>query len=409
MNSKELQFISELKSEANESFIRIDDTALKNQEKVLRAFSKYGVATRHFNGTTGYGYNDAGRETLCSIFKEVFDTEDALVSPNLVSGTHTLTVALFGLLKSGDLLLSITGKPYDTLDEVILGKNNGSLKDYRVDYRQVELINDNFDYQEIERVIKESTPKVVFIQRSRGYSWRPALSIEQIDTVVKFIKGLNKDIIIFCDNCYGEFVEDREPTSVGVDVCAGSLIKNIGGGIAPTGGYIAGKSELIEQISYRLTSPSIGNEVGSYAYGYRDFYLGLFIAPHVVAQALKISELFGRAFDRLGYKTSPKIGETSYDIIRSIEFKDENELVSFCKSIQSISPVDSLASPEPWDMPGYKHKVIMAAGCFTEGSSIELSCDSPIREPYIAYLQGGLTLEHGSIALIKCLKDLKKI
>ncbi|MCM1043602.1 MAG: methionine gamma-lyase family protein [Corallococcus sp.] len=387
------------------AFKRIDKIALSNQRKVLNAFRNNGVALRHFEGSSGYGYDDNGRDILGKIYAEIFDTEKAIVSPLITSGTHALTIALFGVLRPNDVMLSVSGEPYDTLRSVIHGDNIGSLKDFGVEYRQVNLIDGQFDFESIRREIEQYRPKVVYLQRSRGYEWRDALSVEKISRLVEFVRKYT-DCCIMVDNCYGEFVEEHEPTNVGADVCIGSLIKNIGGGISPTGGYIVGKSLYVDVIAGRFIAPSVGSEVGSYAYGYRNFYQGLFLAPHTVAQAIKTATLFSFALSNLGYDVKPMPNENFYDIVCSVKFNNKEKLVAFCQSIQKFSPVDSFAVPEPWDMPGYGEQVIMAAGCFVQGASIELSCDSPIKPPYIAYLQGGLTLEHGILALEEALQSL---
>ncbi|MEG2454508.1 MAG: methionine gamma-lyase family protein, partial [Clostridia bacterium] len=324
----------------------------------------------------------------------------AIVSPNLLSGTHALTVLLFGILRPNDNFLSICGELYDTLHDVIFGDNIGSLKDYHISFDKVDLNkNGSFDMPKILEKINKNLPKMVFIQRSRGYAWRDALSISDIKSAISEIKSRYPNIIVAVDNCYGEFVDTLEPTSVGADIVCGSLIKNPGGGIAPTGAYIAGRADLIEQVGYRLTSPSIGTEVGSYLNGYLPFFQGLFLAPTVVANALKGSVLFGQTYTDLGYVTLPKPKKACNDIIRSIKFDTENELIEFIRAIQAVSPIDSNVVPYPWEMPGYSDKVIMAAGAFVQGSSIELSADSPIKAPYIAYLQGGLTYEHAKLAV----------
>lgn len=383
-------------------FAEIDDTTLFNQNKVLNAFIENRVALRHFAPTTGYGYDDVGRDTLNKLYANVFGTEDAIVSPLITSGTHALTTALFGLLRPGNTLLCATGKPYDTLNDVISGDGIGSLKDFGVKCVIVPLKDGKPDYEEIKEAIGQYDPSVVMIQRSRGYDMRPALTVSQIEKIAALVDKSSAKILV--DNCYGEFVEKTEPCVA--DAIVGSLIKNPGGGIAPTGGYICGSKRAIEKIEGRLTAPSIGREVGSYAGSYRLFYQGLFLAPHTVAQSIKTALLFSRVFTELGYDTMPKATDALGDIICSVKFNDPNKLIAFCKTVQSVSPVDSFASPEPWDMPGYNDQVIMAAGAFVQGSSIELSCDAPIRPPYIAYFQGGLTFEHGIIALEKCLDAL---
>lgn len=387
-------------------FAVIDETAYNNQVKVLQAFRTHKIALRHFAPTTGYGYDDVGRDALCEVFADIFGAEKAIVSPLMVSGTHAITLMLFGLLRPGDTIISVSGEVYDTLQGVVAKDGNGSLKDFGISYDKVDLKNGYFDYDTISEQIKNVKPRMVFIQRSRGYSWRNAFSLEDIRRVCKFIKQVDDSVIIAVDNCYGEFVSVNEPTEVGADICAGSMIKNPGGGIAPTGGYVAGKSEFVELVGHRLTAPGVGMEVGSYAADYRPFYQGLFFAPHVTAQALKGAALFGAVFSELGYKTLPNKTSGVNDIICSIMFGGEKELVSFCRAVQAVSPVDSHVVPYPWDMPGYDNQVIMAAGTFVQGASIELSADSPIKEPYIAYLQGGLTYEHIKYAVYECVKKV---
>lgn len=409
INQNTVNIVNIAEKKVKNQFGYINDIAYKNQLKVLKSFQNNAVQARHFNGTTGYGYDDSGRDNLNKVFAEIFDAEDALVSPNIVSGTHALTLLLFGILRPNDNFLSISGEPYDTLNDVIHGENKGSLKDYNIDYDKIDLKNNCFDMPKIFEKIKKNKPKMVYIQRSRGYEWRDALSMNEITSAVSQIKKLYPDIIVAVDNNYGEFVDVIEPTSIGADLIAGSLIKNAGGGIAPTGAYIAGKKNLIEQISYRLTSPSIGNEVGSHISGYLPYYQGIFLAPITVANALKGSILMGQVYNDLGYETLPKPNSICNDIIRSIKFKTETELIEFCRAIQASSPVDSNVVPYPSDMPGYQNQIIMAAGAFMQGSSIELSADSPIKEPYIAYLQGGLTYEHIKIATCYTIEYLNKL
>lgn len=393
------EYIENCEELAKNEFKLLDNIALFNQKKVLDAFRKNKINPTHFCGTSGYGYDDVGRDTLCKLFSDILCTESAIVSPLIANGTHAITLALFGLLRPNDLMLSIAGKPYDTLDEVINGKGNGSLADFGVKYQQIDLLNDTFDYDQIAEKVKTLRPKVVFIQRSKGYAWREAFSVYVIEKAIKLVKDIDKDAIVVVDNCYGEFVEDKEPSEVGADVIIGSLIKNIGGGIAPTGGYVAGKSQFIEQISYRMTAPSLGMEVGSYISGYLQYYQGLFLAPSTVKNALKGSVLAGYALREFGYETMPKIGQMPYDIIKSIKFNNREEMIKFCQLIQQYSPVDSYVTPEPWGMPGYNDEVIMAAGTFVQGASLELTADGAVREPYVAYLQGGLTYEHYKIVL----------
>ena len=397
--------IAQAEETLKDKFKSIVDIALYNQKKVLEAFREHKVATRHFAGTTGYGYDDIGRDTLCRIYARVLGAEEAIVSPNIVSGTHALTIALFSALRPGDEAVSVTGEPYDTLNDVIYGKNNGSLADYKIRFT----VFDQSKKEDYLNYIQKRQPKAVFIQRSRGYTSRNALSIDEIERIIKEIKNISADSILIVDNCYGEFTEKREPTEVGADLIAGSLIKNAGGGLAPTGGYIAGKKSAVLQASYRLTSPSIGNEVGSYEAGYRSFYQGLFYAPHVTAQALKGCFLFAETMRSFGCLAKPEKDDYAGDIICSICFDSKEKLIAFVQAVQRSSPVDSYVTPEPWDMPGYENQVIMAAGCFVAGASIELSCDSPIKEPYIAYIQGGLSYEHIKIAVEECAKSLVNV
>ena len=391
-------------SENEALFKEIDAIALANTEKVLSAFREYRVAERHLKGSTGYGYGDIGRETLNKVFAMVLGAEDAIASPYFASGTHALKVSLYGLLRPGDTLLSITGAPYDTLLNVITQPGIGSLVDYGVKYQQVDLTKEgDFDYPSIEKALK-TAPKIVFLTRSRGYSDRDAFSIDKLREAISFVKA-RSNAIVYVDNCYGEFVEAQEPTAAGADIIIGSFTKNIGGGLAPSGGYAAGRKDLIEQVAFSLTAPSLGTEIGSYAPGYQNFYQGLFLAPHVVSCALKGSLLFGSAFRKLGYRTLPECGKRCGDIIRSIFFEDADKLIRFCRIIQSVSPIDAYVSPEPWDMPGYREQVIMAAGTFVGGASLELTADAPIKPPYIAYVQGGLTYEHIKLAVLRCIEE----
>lgn len=400
--------IENVKDQLKPQFAECDDIALYNQNKVLEAFRKNKIALRHFNATTGYGYDDVGRDTLNRLFADTFGAEDALVSPYFTTGTHTISTALFGLLRPGDTLLSISGAPYDTLIDVISGNNIGSLKDFGVDYRQVNLTeNGKFDNIKIKDSL-QSPHSVIYIQRSRGYSFRNAFTVEDIENIIKFVRGYSSAPIIV-DNCYGEFTQKKEPTEVGADLIMGSLIKNPGGGLAPTGGYIAGKADLIKQIAFRMTAPGVGSEVGSYAFGYRLFYQGFFMAPHITMQAVKSALTFSKVFRTLGYNAMPFDNTVMSDIICSIKFDSKEQLVSFIQSVQYVSPIDSFVTPYPWDMPGYADQVIMAAGAFVQGSSIELSADSPIKEPYVAYLQGGLTYEHALIAIKKCVQSINDL
>ncbi|TBL80208.1 aminotransferase class I/II-fold pyridoxal phosphate-dependent enzyme [Paenibacillus thalictri] len=379
-----------------------------NQWKVIRAFQQHKVSDYHFSGSTGYGYNDRGREVLDLVYADVFGAEAALVRPHFVSGTHTIGTALFGVLRPGDQLLSITGRPYDTLHKVIgkPGDGKGSLQDFGIRYDEVALLADGApDYPAIQRAITPQT-KVVAIQRSRGYSWRPSFTVEQIGEMVRFVKEIKSDVIVFVDNCYGEFTEQTEPTEVGADLIAGSLIKNPGGGIAPTGGYVAGKSRYVELASYRLTAPGIGGEVGAMLGTTRSMFQGLFLAPHLVGQAVKGSVFAAALFEQLGFESHPRWNDPRTDLIQAVRFTSASHLIAFVQGIQQAAAVDSHVTPEPWDMPGYEHPVIMAAGTFIQGGSLELSADAPIREPYIAYMQGGLTYSHCKLGVLTALQKL---
>lgn len=402
-----IEFIEECESELKNQFDLIDEISYFNQKKVIKAFRENCIALRHFAGTTGYGYGDEGRDTLGKLYADVFKAESGIVSPHLLSGTHSLSVALFGLLKGGDTMLCVTGMPYDTIRPVISGEGIGSLKDFGVNFIFCNLTADGeFDKAEIRNLLNLSV-KMVYIQRSRGYELRDALSCEQIGNICTYLREIGYTGCIFVDNCYGEFVEKCEPIEVGADICVGSLIKNAGGGLAPTGGYIVGKSALIEKIGRRFTAPSIGLEVGSYASGYQYFYQGLFTAPHTVAQALKCSLLIGMAMTKLGFVNYPEIDKVPHDITRCIQFDNADKMINFIREVQYASPVDSFVTCEPWDMPGYDDKIIMAAGTFVSGASIELSADGPVKPPYVAYFQGGLTYEHGKYALERILNKLR--
>lgn len=405
MNDK--KFIEQCESELSKKFKYVDDIAYYNQVKVLNAFNECRVAIRHFNGSTGYGYDDEGRDCLGKLYAKVFGADCGIVSPHIVSGTHALTVALFGLLRPEDTLLCISGMPYDTIRGVIFGENSGSLKDFGVKFEYCNLIDGKFNFEEIKNMLNEKV-KVVYIQRSRGYELRDAFSCTEIEETCKFVRKLGFNGCIFVDNCYGEFVEKTEPTEAGADLIVGSLIKNAGGGLAPTGGYICGKEKYIDLIGGRLTAPSIGLEVGSYSGGYQYFYQGLFMASHTVAQAIKSSLLIGLAMSELGYKNYPSVDKMPYDITRAIQFDSAEKMVDFIREVQYASPIDSYVTCEPWDMPGYDEKIIMAAGTFVSGASIELSADGPVKPPYIAYFQGGLTYEHGKYALERILNKLRK-
>ena len=407
MTAEELIKSSEV--ELAQNFALADEISEYNQEKVLKAFNKHSIALRHFNATTGYGYGDDGRFVLGEVYANALGAETGIVSPALLSGTHALTVGLFGVLRTGDSVLSVSGMPYDTIRGVIYGDGNGSLKDFGISFNCTPLTADGkFDFAQIKADMESlgASLKMIYIQRSRGYELRDAFTVAEIKEVCDFVRSLGLTGCICTDNCYGEFVEKLEPCDVGADVAVGSLIKNPGGGLAPTGGYIVGNSEYIDKIGRRLTAPSIGNEVGSYAYGYRLFYQGLFLAPHTVNQAVKGSLLIGKCMEKLGYENFPKLEKTPADITRAIRFDTAEQLCAFIQSVQEASPVDSFVTLEPWDMPGYDSKVIMAAGCFVEGASIELSADAPVKAPYTAYFQGGLTYEHCKYALKKILAKL---
>ena len=401
--------IEQQEKEIQDKLHEIDKTCEYNSFKVLKAFQNNKVSEMHFNQTTGYGYNDIGRDTIEKIYKEIFNAEDALVRSQFISGSHALTVALFALLRPNDTLLSITGKPYDTLDQVIgIEENKSSLKSFNINYEQIDLIDNDFDYDKIKSTITNKKIKLIEIQRSKGYSTRKSLTLDKVEKVIKFIKEIDKDIIIMIDNCYCEFVTAKEPTEVGADIVVGSLIKNLGGGIAPNGAYIVGKKELIELCAERLTLPGEGKEVGPTLGINKQILQGLYISPKVVSNALKTSVLTSKVLETLGYKVEPKYNDKRADIVQNIIFEDEHKLIKYCKGIQSGSAIDSYVIPTPWEMPGYTDKVIMAAGTFTQGSSIELSCDGPIRPPYIAYQQGSLTYEYGKIGLAKAIEKLEQ-
>lgn len=399
--------LKDCEEKLQKQFDIVDDIAFFNQKKVLDAFVKNKVTSQCFAGTTGYGYDDVGRDTLAKVYADVFGGESAIVSPLITCGSHAITIVLFGLLRPNDILLSATGNLYDTLSDTLLGKNNGSLENFGVKYMQVDMAGNNIDEALLVKKVKKLKPKVVFFQRSRGYSERKALSVDDMEGVFKKIKEVSPKSFIVVDNCYGEFVEKKEPLQVGADVIVGSLIKNPGGGLAPTGGYIVGKKEAVDMIATRFTSPSLLCEVGSFEQGYRLFYQGLFMAPHTVAQAIKGAYLVGQVMADKGYKVIPANDERAFDIIKSVVFNTEDELVKFVQTVQTISPVDSFVLPLPWDMPGYEDQVIMAAGTFVGGASIELSCDSPIKKPYIAYFQGGITYEQLKIVAYNLL-DFKE-
>ena len=390
-------------------FKGIEEICQYNTLKVLKAFQDNHISEIHFGSTTGYGYSDIGREAIEKVYSQIFKAEDSLVRSQFISGTHALTVALFAFLRPGDTLLSITGLPYDTLHEVIgIRENASSLKSYNVNYEQIDLVNNDFDYDKIQKRLREEKVKVIEIQRSKGYSTRKSITIEQLEKVIKCIRKVDKEVIIMVDNCYCEFVTKVEPIEIGADVVVGSLIKNLGGGLAPNGAYIVGRKDLIELAGQRLTAPGEGKEVGPTLGINKSILQGLFLAPNVVASSLKTAVLASKMLETLDYKTEPKYDEKRADIVQTIEFGAPEKLIKYCQGIQMGSPIESSSIPEPWDMPGYTDKVIMAAGAFTQGSSIELSCDGPIRPPYVAFMQGGLTYEYGKLGVLKAIQMLEE-
>lgn len=404
ISDKTLKLVSEAEESIKEQFKHIENICEINQLRVMKAFADNRVSDSHFVATTGYGYDDLGRDTLDRVYADIMGAEDALVRHNFISGTHTISTALFAVLRPNDILVSITGKPYDTLEEVIgiQGEaGNGSLKDFGVKYVQIDLKHDGTpDLEQIKFTLTHMNVKAVTIQRSKGYGWRPTYSAKDIGALIEFVKEISPETICIVDNCYGEFVETEEPTAYGADLIAGSLIKNPGGGLAPTGGYIAGKQKYVELCAYRLTSVGIGKEAGASLGFNRQMYQGLFMAPHVVSQALKAAVLCSAVFEKLGFEVDPKPNEIRHDIIQSIKFGDPDKVTAFCQGIQKGAPVDSFVTPEPWDMPGYSSQVIMAAGAFVQGASIELSADAPIKPPYLAYMQGGLTYESAKLGIM---------
>lgn len=396
-----------IEEKLKDEFKKIEKQEEANSIKILNAFREEKVSETDFNSTTGYGYNDLGRDKLERVFSRVLGSEDALVRSQFISGSHALTVTLFALLRPGDTLLSISSKPYDTLDEVIgIRENKSSLKSFNINYKQVDLIDNDFDYEKIKDVITSEKIKVIEIQRSKGYSTRASLNIEKISSVIKFIKDIDKDIIIMVDNCYCELVEDKTPCEVGADVIVGSLIKNLGGAIAPNGAYVAGRHDLIELVAERLTLPGEGREVGPSLGINRSLYQGLFMAPSVVAASLKIAVLTAYIAEKMGYKVEPRYNANRTDIVQSIIFENKEDLIKYCQGIQKYSPIDSFSTCYPAPMPGYDDEVIMASGSFTNGSSIELSCDGPIRSPFIAYQQGSISYQYGKIAVYNAFKEL---
>ena len=406
--SKEIEELStKVEQDVKNIFEQIDRTCEQNSLKVLQAFQNAGVSEMHFGSTTGYGYSDVGREAIEKIYSEVLNAEDALVRSQFISGTHALTVTLFALLRPGDTLLSICGKPYDTLDEVIgIVDNPSSLKSFGINFEQIDLVNDDFDYEKIEQRLKQGKIKVIEIQRSKGYSTRKSITIDKLEKVIKHIRSIDKDVIIMIDNCYCEFVTTKEPLEVGADIIVGSLIKNLGGGLAPNGAYVAGRKDLVNLAAERLTAPGEGKEVGPTLGINKSIMQGLFFAPSVVAASLKTAVFASKMLEELGYNVEPKFDEKRADIVQTIYFNDKEKLIKYCQGIQMGSPIDSNSIPMPWDMPGYTDQVIMAAGAFTQGSSIELSCDGPIRPPFVAFQQGGLTYEYGKLGVLKAIQNL---
>ncbi len=403
-----IKIANTVEKEIKEAFDDIDSVTEYNQLKVIKAMQNNNLSDSHFAGTTGYGYDDRGRDVLDAVYADVFKSEDALVRHQIVSGTHALAIGLFGNLRPGDELLSITGKPYDTLEEVIglRGEGGGSLKEFGVTYKQLDLTpNFTIDYNKLKDSIDSKT-KMVLIQRSRGYEWRPSIKVADIEKAIGIIKNIKNDVIVMVDNCYGEFVEEREPTEAGADLIAGSLIKNPGGGLAPTGGYLAGKKEYVGRAAERMTTPGLGKKVGSSLGNNRLMFQGLFMAPHVVGESLKGAVFCASLMQKLGFETSPHTEEKRSDIIQAVKFGNPDSLIAFCQGIQKGSPVDAYVTPEPWDMPGYDSPVIMAAGAFIQGSSIELSADAPIKPPYIAYMQGGLVYEHVKLGVIISIQNM---
>ena len=403
------KLVVECENELEYEFKEIDDNKFFFSEQVLNSFKQNNLSENAFNSTTGYGYNDLGREIIEKVYADIFKSESAVVRSQFISGSHALNVTFFALLRPGDLLLSISGCPYDTLHEVIgIKENPSSLASFNINYHEIDLVNDDFDYEAIESFLKNTKVKVIEIQRSKGYSTRKSLSIEKLEKVIKLIKSIDKDIIVMVDNCYCEFVERKTPIEVGADVAVGSLIKNLGGGIAPNGAYVVGRSDLIKLVGERLTLPGEGLEVGPTLGINKQILEGLFFAPSVVASSLKTAVLTSKVMERLGYDVEPKYNDDRCDIVQNIIFRDREKLIKYVQGVQYGSPIDANVTAIPWDMPGYDDQVIMASGSFTQGSSIEFSCDAPIREPYIAYQQGGLTYEYGKLGLISAIENLEK-
>lgn len=403
------EIIKNSEKELEEEYKKIDKICEFNSNKVLNAFKKNKVSETHFSQTTGYGYGDTGRDTLENVYSDIFKSEDSLVRSQIISGSHALTVTLFGLLRPGDTMLSITGKPYDTLDEVIgIKENESSLKSFGINYKQIDLIDNEFDYEKIKETLQNNNIKLIEIQRSKGYSTRKSITISSLEKIIKYIKNIDDKVIIMIDNCYCELVSTKEPIEIGADIVVGSLIKNLGGALAPNGGYITGKKNLIKLVSERLTLPGEGKEVGPTLGINKSLYQGLFMAPYIVSSSLKTAVFTSYVMEKLGYKVEPRYCDERADIVQNIEFNDAEKLIKYCQGIQMGSPIDSYVLPQPWDMPGYSDKIIMAAGTFTQGSSIELSCDGPLRPPFIAYQQGSVTYEYGKLGVIEAIKNLYK-
>lgn len=405
-NNQAVEFVNRCEKECNNRFAEIANIEFNNQLKVLNAFNQANLSERHFIGSFGYGHGDIGKDITNEIFATIFNTESAIASPMLTCGTATISHTLLGILRPNDLMLCVSGTPYDTLKDVLFGTTEdiGSLKDFNIKYDQIDLIDNDFDYDNIVKYLNNNKVKMLYVQRSRGYEWRNAINISQMEKLFKLVRNASPDTIIVVDNCYGEFVERLEPTDVGADVVMGSMIKNIGGGIAPTGGYVAGPEKIINMIACHLFSPALGIDSGSYSEGYKLILQGLFVAPHIVAEAKKVAVLTAKCVNTLGYQTIPSNDDVISDIVCSIKFGEPDILIKFCRAIQNASPVESNTMLEPSEMSGYADKIIMASGSFNQGSSIELSCDAPIREPYIAYLQGSLSYAHGKIGLIYALQ-----
>ena len=406
--SEKLENMSiEAENELKDEFAKIDQACTKNSLRVLQAFQKYRISDMHFGQTTGYGYNDIGRDTIEKVFADILKAEDTLVRTQFISGTHAITVALFACLRPGDTMLSICGKPYDTLDSIIgIEENPSSLKSYQIKYEQIDLVDNDFDIPKIVERVSKKNIKLIEIQRSRGYSLRQSLTIDKIEKVIREIRKVNTDVIIMVDNCYGEFVSEKEPIQLGADIMVGSLIKNLGGGLAQNGAYIAGRKDLVKLAAERLTSPGQGKEVGPTLGINKSILQGLYFAPHVVASSLKTAIFTSYMLEKIGFKVQPRYNEKRSDIVQTIEFGDEEKLIKYCQGIQAGSAIDSDSVPMPWEMPGYTDKVIMAAGAFTMGSSIELSCDAPIRPPYVAFQQGALTYEYGKLGVLKAIQNI---